>query len=308
MTTAAQPATKRSRLKAKPPEEVSPGKTKALLFGASGVGKTWFALDFPSPYYVDTEGGADLRHYQTKLAKAGGVYLGPDEGSLEFASVLEQMRALASEQHPYKTLIIDSITKLFQTAIANEAEKLGDKDAFGASKKPAVAGMRALVNWAGKLDMNVLLIAHETAEWGIDPKTGQRSEVGRIADCWDKLIYELDLTLRITKSGPSRYAQVRKSRLTGFADLDSFEITDNGYAEFASRYGRDFIEAASKPLDLATPEQIAEINHMLTVVRVDEADIQKAFTRAAVDRWEDLTREQADKACKWLRSKLNPTN
>ena len=127
-----------SKLKAKAPEEVQPGKTKGLIFGASGVGKTFFTLAFPAPYYIDTEGGADLRHYQERLKKAGGVYMGQEDGALDFAAIIEQIQALATEKHPYKTLIIDSITKVYQTAIANEAERLGDKDAFGASKKPAI--------------------------------------------------------------------------------------------------------------------------------------------------------------------------
>jgi hypothetical protein len=58
-----------SKLKAKAPTEVKPGKTKALVFGKSGVGKTWFTLTFPAPYYIDTEGGADLRHYRERLQK-----------------------------------------------------------------------------------------------------------------------------------------------------------------------------------------------------------------------------------------------
>ena len=44
-----------SKLKAKDPKDVSPGKSKIMIFSRSGVGKTWFALDFPKPYYIDTE-------------------------------------------------------------------------------------------------------------------------------------------------------------------------------------------------------------------------------------------------------------
>ena len=127
-----------SKLKAKAPELVVPGKTKALLFGAAGVGKTWFTLGFPVPYYIDTEGGADLKHYQERLKAAGGAYLGPDEGSLDYDVVLDQMQALATEKHPYKTLIIDSITKIFQTAIANEQERLGQLGFLPAQRHRAV--------------------------------------------------------------------------------------------------------------------------------------------------------------------------
>ena len=81
-----------SKLKGKAPESIEPGKTKGLIFGASGVGKTWFTLDFPAPYYVDTEGGADLRHYQDRLKKAGGVYMGQEDGALDFATIIDQIK------------------------------------------------------------------------------------------------------------------------------------------------------------------------------------------------------------------------
>lgn len=291
-----------SKLKAKQPESVQPGKTKALIFGASGVGKTWFTLTFPNPYYIDTEGGADLKHYQDRLKAAGGAYLGPQDGSLDFQTVIEQMQALATEKHPYKTLIVDSITKLYQTTIANEAERLGDKDAFGASKKPAIAWMRRLVNWTMKLDMNVWFVAHDAAEWGVDSKTGQRTEVGRIADVWDKLIYELDLTLNAVKRGPSRVAIVRKSRLLGFPDADTFPLE---YADFATRYGKDFIEADSKTITLASEAQVAEIVRLVTLLKVAPEECEKVLTKAGADEWNELTTEQAAKTIEWLKKKIS---
>lgn len=135
-----------SKLKAVDPKSAAPSKPKVLVFGKSGIGKTWTSLDFPNVYYIDTESGADLGHYTDKLKKSGGAYLGVDQGSLSFDTVLEQVQALATEKHPYKTLVIDSISKLFNTEIATEMEKLGDKDVYGASKKPAVAYMRRLVS------------------------------------------------------------------------------------------------------------------------------------------------------------------
>lgn len=290
-----------SKLKAKQPEVVQPGKTKALIFGASGVGKTWFSLTFPRPYVIDTEGGADLKHYQERLKSAGGSYLGPADGSLDFATVIEQMQALATEKHEYQTLVIDSISKLYQTTIANEAERLGDKDAFGASKKPAIQWMRRMVNWAVKLDMNILFVAHEIIEWGLDPKTGQRTEIGKVPDCWDKLIYELDLTLQAQKRGPQRTAIVRKSRLTGFPDTEVFPLE---YMDYAKRYGKDFIEAETKIITLATEDQVKEINRLLTIVKVTEQETEKVLTKAGADDWTELSTEQATATIAWLNKKI----
>ncbi len=302
MTTVTQekPARSASKLKAKNPELVRPGKIKLMTFSASGVGKTWLSMDFPKPFYIDSEGGARLGHYQEKLKKAGGGYFGVEDGALDFTSVLEQIQALATEKHPYQTLAIGSITKLYQSAIAHEAERLGEKDAFGASKKPAIAYMRRLVSWIQRLDMNVLFEAHEVAEWGINPRTGQREEVGRVPDVWDKLIYELDLTLRLEKRGPSRVAVVRKSRLVGFPEGDTFPLE---YSEFGTRYGKDFIEGDVSQIVLATSEQVAEIKKLMEVVKVEEKEIEKLMTKANAETWEELTTSQAAATIAWLKKK-----
>ena len=288
-----------SKLKAKAPELVKQGKIKAVLYGVSGVGKTTLALSFPSPYYFDVEGGARGPQYRELLKKAGGAYLGPEDGTLSFDTLIDQMQALATEKHGFKTLIVDSLTKLFQSTIAAEAERLGDKDAFGASKKPAIAAMRRLVMWASRLDMNIWFICHETAEWGI--VNGQRAEIGRVADVWDKLIYELDLAVQATKRGPQRVALVKKSRLTGFPDADSFPLD---YAEFAARHGKESVEANAESITLAMPEQVAEVTKLLDLVKTDPADIQKWFDKANVATWAEMTSDQIAKVIDFLRKKI----
>lgn len=280
-----------SKLKAKAPSEHEPTKPKILIYGPPGVGKTWFSLDFPSCYYIDTEGGAARTHYMEKLTRSGGMVLGPEEGALDFETVIGQLQALATEKHDFKTIVIDSITKLFNTAVANEAERLGSKDAFGASKKPAVAYMRRLVAWVNRLDMNVVLISHQKEEWGQDGK-GERVSIGHTFDCWDKLEYELDLAFKAVKQGNSRYGVVRKSRLLGFPDLEQFPLD---FSAFAERYGKDVIQKKATTITLATEEQIAEIDRLVGILKPAEEDVQKMWTKANASAWSELTEEQAGK-------------
>lgn len=293
-----------SKLRAKAPAAVTPGKIKMLTMGKSGVGKTWLSMDFPAPYYIDCEGGARLGHYQAKLESSGGAYFGIDDGALDFDSVIAQVEALATERHGFKTLAFGSITKLYQHAIAQEQARLGDKDAFGASKKPAVSAMRRLVMWIQRLDMNVLFEAHEGTEWGVNPRTGQREELGVVPDIWDKLVYELDLTLRIEKRGPQRVCTVKKSRLTGFPEGDSFACD---YAAFAERYGKDFMEAAPVPVELATNEQVSEINRLLSIIQIDAKEIDAMLHRANAEKLTDLSTEKATAMTAWLLKKVSPT-
>ncbi len=291
-----------SKLRAVTPKAAEPSKPKMLLYGRPGVGKTWASLDWPSVFYIDTEGGANLGHYTDKLEKAGGVYLGPAQGSLSFDTVLEQVKALATEEHGYRTLVIDSISKLFNSEIADEADRLGDKDVFGASKKPAIAYMRQLVNWLQRIDMNVILIAHEKSEWGM--VKGQRSEIGSTFDAWDRLGYELHLILHITKAGTKRAATVTKSRLLGFPEGSSFAWTYNDVAE---RYGRSVIEANSTRIVLASLEQVAEIKRLLEIVKLPEGTTDKWLKKAEADDWGEMNAEQIGACIAALRKKLHET-
>lgn len=293
-----------SKLKAKPPGETSPSHAKLIIYGKSGVGKSWLALTFPNVYYIDCESGASLDHYQERLKKAGGAYLGVEDGALDFETVIGQIQALATERHQYKTVVIDSLTQLYQTTISLEAERLGSKDAFGASKKPAVAFMRRLLAWCSKLDMNVIFVCHQTAEWGINPQSKQREEIGAIPDVWDKTVYTLDLTLEIQKRGPQRLAIVRKSRLTGFPEGESFE---SSYPEFAQRYGKDFIESAPVPIVLITEDQLTQIQQLLEVVKVEEDFMEKYLEKAQVEKKEEFTTEQGAKIIAFLTKKLPAT-
>lgn len=296
-----------TRLKARKPEPTRAGHFKGVFYGRPGSGKTWFSLQLPRPFYVDAEGGAIRSQYQERLAAAQGAYLGREDGAATFDGVLEQVRALATESHGYQTLVIDSITKLWNSELAKEQERLGDKDAFGAYKKPAIRQVRRLLDWITKLDMNVVLIAHEVAEWAsVD---GKREQVGFLPDVYEKVAYELDLTLRVLSlSQGNRVAQVAKSRVLGFPEGSRFNLQLNGvdvsYAQFAERYGKDAIEAASKPIVLATPAQVAEIERMLSVVKVKDEEIEKVLAKANAESWADLTTEQATATVAWLTKKV----
>lgn len=296
-----------TKLKGKKPDEVTPGHAKMLLYGAAGSGKTWFAQSFPDVYHIDTEGGGRLRHYQERLGKNGGAYVGPDEGACDFGTIIGEMKALATGGHKFRTLVIDSITKVYQTTIARESEKLGDKDAFGASKKPAIAAMRQLVSWVHKLDMNVVIVAHEVPVWGGEGR--DRKQIGFGPDVWEKLSFELDLTGRVEKHSKGfRTFTVDKSRLLGFPEFERFNLqeggTDVGYKHFSERFGKDFIEAASKPIVLASVEQVAEIVRLVDLLKIPADETEKVLTKAGAEEWADLTDEQATKTVAWLRGKI----
>lgn len=286
---------KPSKLGAVDPKATEPSRPKITIFGKPGVRKTWGALDFPSSYYIDTEAGADLAHYTDRLKKSGGVYFGREQGSQDFATVIEQVKALATETHPYKTLTIDSLSKIYNLEVNKEAERLGEKDGFGASKKPAVRMSGTLIRWLDKLDMNVILICHEKPEWS------KGEQVGFVPDAHEKLEYELHLCLRITKEGDSSKAFVKKSRLIEFENGSRF---DWSYAEFSKRYDKKVMEAASKQIVLASPEHLSELTSLLEIVRLPDGEIEKWLKKANVETFAEMSSDKINACITMLKGRI----
>lgn len=287
-----------SKLKAVDPSTAEPSKPKILIYGRPGQGKTWTSLDFPNCYYIDTEGGANLKRYTDKLKASGGVYFGPEQGSQDFGTIIEEVKTLATEDHKYKTLVIDSISKIFNTEISVEYEtmKKNNRDmgkTFGAEKKPAINLTKELVRWIDRLDMSVILIAHEKAEYVND------KVVGTTFDCHDKLGHELHLCMNIVKMGNSHKAIVKKSRFAEFEDGESIEWS---YNEFAKRYGKSILEKASKKIVLATPEHIAILNGLIEVTKLPDGQTEKWFKAANVDRFEDMDDEKIIKIIDYVKN------
>lgn len=287
---------KASKLKAVDPKAAEPKKPMILVFGKPGVGKTWTSLDFPSVYFIDTEGGANRDHYTSKLKASGGMYMGPEQGSQDFDTIIDQIKALATEEHQFKTFILDSGSKPFNMEVSKEAERLGDKDAFGASKKPAIKHMRRLLGWLNRLDMNVIITAFEKPLWANGEQTGVTF------DLWDhQLEHELDLCLHIKKVADKHLAVPRKSRLIGFPEGVAFPWS---YEEFASRYGRDVIERKSTQITLASPEQVAEAIKLLGVVKLNETDKQDKWILDNQELFAEVDSEKMTKILAHLKSKI----
>ncbi len=98
-------------------------RLKAMFYGPAGVGKTMTAIQFPRPYLIDTERGAENAQYVSALEKAGGVYFpctDPDD-------LIREVTALLSEKHPYQTVIIDPLTVIYDRLIEKGINEKGDK-------------------------------------------------------------------------------------------------------------------------------------------------------------------------------------
>lgn len=288
-------------LKGVKPEVVKPQKPKILISGPAGSRKSTFALNSPTPFYIDTEAGITREQYQKKLALSGGLYFGPMEGSQDFAEITGQVKELATTKHPYKVIVVDSLTKPYRVEMF-AAEDRGVSSEFKKSQKEAEKGARKLLAWLMRpdLDLSVIMICHTKDKW-----TKEGKEVIKEGTIWDgpeKLDYDLDLWLETQFSGQDVYAVVKKSRVEGFVTGAKMAFD---FETFKKMYGAAVIDRPIQPITLASSEQIAQLNHLVEVLKVPQEDLDKWLLKAQATEIDDLSADNAEKLIKFFKEKID---
>ena len=277
-------------LRAKKPE-VKEARLKVLLYADKGVGKTHFCCSFPDAYYIDTEGLEDYPHLVGMLESNGGqiVYLN------EITEIIKEVTELLSTKHSFKTLIIDSISFPYAWLSQAESERLAKKSPntegteFGANLAKAKRLTFQLGILLSRLDMNVLVVAHEKQKF-IDNK-----DAGKTFDISDKLAYSLGAVWNLRLLGKQRKLFVEKSRYSELATGDFIDF-DQGYETIKSLYGENIFIREVKTEKLATGEQIKELTRLIDLLKINEEVVGKLLTNAKAATFEQMTEVFAQKA------------
>lgn len=276
-------------LKAKKPAMIE-SRLKALFYGNAGVGKTMAAIQFPKPYIIDTEGSTNKPQYVKAIEKVDGAVL----MTVDFDEMVNEVRELLTTQHEYKTLVIDSLTLLYNDLLEKAERKVGTD--FGRHYGEANKRMKQLLNLLFRLDMNVIITSHSKNEYGQN-----LAILGQTFDCYKKLDYLFDLVFEIQKRGTNRVGLVKKSRIEAFPDSDAFPFS---YEEIAQRYGRHILERDAIAQELATPEQVKEITRLIDLLKVPEETYQKWLDKASSEGFEDMQKDSIQKCIDHLTSKI----
>lgn len=153
---------------------------RILIYGPEKMGKTTLASEFPSPVFVQTEDGA-----------SGDLELNSFGLLTSFGDVLDAFQSLATADHGFQTVVVDSLSSLEKLAWrevcarnnVETIEKVGG--GFGKGYKEAdyvwaefVEAFSYLRNERG---LNIVLIGHAKTDRFDDPETQSYSR------------YELDL-------------------------------------------------------------------------------------------------------------------
>ena len=265
-------------------------RLKALFYGAAGVGKTTASIAFPRPYLIDTEKGATNDQYVKQLQKSGGVVYQTND----FDELINEVIALLTEKHEYKTLVIDPLTTLYNDLLDKSANEVGTE--FGRHYGHANKKMKHLLNLLLRLDMNVIITCHAKNEYG-----NNLAVLGQTYDGYKKLDYLFDLVFEIQKRGKERVGIIKKSRIETFPDGETFPFS---YDEIANRYGREILEKDAVAEVLATAEQIAEAKRYIELFKMEEEKINKWLDKCNAETLEEVKADSMQKFIDHLKLKL----
>jgi len=274
-------------LRARKPEAVTK-RLKLFMFGPAGVGKTTAAIQFPNSYIIDAERGTE--NYDKLITASGSSVF----QTTDVNEVVQEVKALLTERHDYRTLVIDPITPIFNDLLDKCETQVGAD--FGRHYGAANKTMKRLANLIMNLDMNVIVTAHAKAEYGENLR-----KLGYTFDGWKQLDYWFDLVVELGKKGKKRMARVAKTRIETFPDEDVFEWS---YDAIKKRYDASILEREAQQVALASPEQVKELKELLHVVRLPEGLVDKWFSKAQVDTWEDMPAETINKCIDYVKNRL----
>jgi hypothetical protein len=274
-------------LRARKPEAVNK-RLKLFMFGPAGVGKTTAAIQFPNSYIIDCERGTE--NYDKIIAGSNSVVY----QTVDVHEVIAEVKSLLTERHEFRTLVIDPITPIYNDLLEKMEARVGSD--FGRHYGAANKEMKRLANLIMALDMNVVITAHAKTEYGENLR-----KLGYTFDGWRQLDYWFDLVLELGKRGKKRMGKVVKTRIETFPDEDVFEWS---YEAIKSRWDAATLEREARAVALATPQQVAEVQALLNVVRLPEGLVEKWFSKANVDQWEDMPAEAIAKCIDYVKSRF----
>ena len=279
---------------------VKEARLKALLYADKGVGKTHFCCSFPEAYYIDTEGLEDYPHLVGMLESNKGVIV----HLTELSEIIKEVTELLSTKHPYKTVIIDSISFPYAWLAQQEVDRLTKKSPgtegteFGANLAKAKRLTFQLGILLSRLDLNVIAVSHERIKY-MDSK-----EIGKTFDINEKLAYSLGAVLNLQLRGKSRKLFIEKSR---YSELKTGEFIDfdDGYETIKNLFGEEIFVREVKVEALATTDQLKEFERLVALLTITDEKVNKMLISAKASAIEEVSQEFMDRVLTKLKANLN---
>lgn len=199
----------------KGPQPLAP---RVVIYGGDGIGKSTFASQFPSPLFLDIEGGlGSLDVASIDLVDA------------PFQKVLEAIALLIKEEHEFQTIVIDSLDWLEKRIFAAVCE---EKKISSIEDVPYGKGYVFALNYWGRIVNGLDMLRKER---GMASCLIAHAKVRQVADPTVSAFSRWDLQLHDKAANTlKQWADV-----VGFASYETIVVSKQG------DFGRTQVRATS---------------------------------------------------------------
>ena len=247
----------------------------------------------PNPVVVDTEGGTDWYASAFKFQRLR---------TTDVDKIFQAVDELIKDPGDYKTLVIDSFTKLWDLLQEKHLKRLRVKKGnpqyvFAPSDYKVIkADLRSFVNKLIALDMNIVVTAQVKNMYAQDT-TEFMKIIGSEPDGPKDLPYMMDVVLELNFGpGDTRIATVKKDRTNTLPA--TFDFT---YQELVKYFGVKDLERP--PVKLRAEQLLTQVSNRNTKVKVGGKELLTAGVDG--DTLTKLMKATKDLSDTQLRDKLN---
>jgi hypothetical protein len=195
------------------------------------------------------------------------------------------------------------LTVIYADLLDKAAAEVGTD--FGKHKGPADRKIKHLLTLLLRLDMNVIITSHAKPKWERAKDSKGKDtviEAGLTFDCYGRLDYLFDLVIEVGRRGKERIGRVIKTRIEAFQEGDVFPFS---YAEIANRYGKGILERQAEPQQLATAEQVVEIERLIKTLHLAPETTAKWLAKAGAESWSEMPAEAIGLCITWCKERIS---
>jgi hypothetical protein len=262
----------------------------ALWAGDSGTGKSYAVANLHNALIFDTDLGGGLAYAQARIDRNRSRRV--EAGS--FLEIFDYLKRNSRDLKDLTTVAIDHLTTLHAEAVLRHNPEM--KEDYGKSYDIASREWKKLREVIRRQDFNIICTAHTKSKYE------QGKAVGITTDAAKNIEADMSIVLRLSRTDkyPSN-AWVQKWRRDpedprGLIP-SSFPFTVGDFERLAG----PGLFTPREPAKLASEEQVTEVKKLLTVAKVEDADIAKWFKAAGAEAWEEFSAERIDKAISYVR-------
>jgi len=286
-----------------PFKEATPigARFKMLLWGASGAGKTWLALQFPKPCVIDLEKGTE---------QYGGRFKFSVLPTVEADSVGSAIEWLLSNKHDYQTLVIDPVTVYWEALqkkwsdifLSRNRSSKGFKHEFYEMQvkdwNTLKSEHKEFIRNIHALDMNVIVTCRAKPLYDASGENFMKL-VGETFDGEKSLPYLFDVVVQVWRSGEGKYyAKATKDR-SGRLPQEPFL---SGYEAFAKMFSESLAQRPAEPIVMIDAGQAAEIELLRVQLGIAEDVFCERLKAYGAERACNLTATNAHVILEKLRA------